>query len=469
MHDLHDNDAERALLGAVLQDAKVLSSVRSLIRPDDFYAGGHAKVWDAVLSLDAEGKPVDTLTVSERLHARAQLAAAGGPAYLMALDQDVPLAHNARAYAEIIRDRAQRRKLAAIGRRLQEVAGSLSESPADLQSKASRALASLSSGNYALRSLTDVLHQVFEHVNEVQSERKDPVVPTGIYALDKLIGGLQATLTVVGARTGVGKSAWAATVVENVAQYFAARGRGERVGVISLEDEADWLAYRLLAYRSGVNGFILRYRKKTDAQWGQIGDGAGAMRHYSDQVIVCDQPDLASWEIAQVADDMVINHGVRVLLIDHNNEINHHAHRGLDTLEQKITRSLVDIRSISKRHGIPVVLLCQMTEDGKVKPGQFQGAGGFMHAREIVRKSRVAIELVREPDSDKMGMRVLKHTHGRGQRDVEVEFIGGAAMIRDLEGDQGSLEFDAEKDSVPIHRAAAHFTHDPDKDGENAA
>lgn len=441
MNDPHDNDAEKALLGAILSDAAALTRVRSSLRAEDFYAPGHAKIYDAALSLFSDGAAVDTLTISERLQKRGQLAAIGGPAYLMALDQQAPVIANAPQYATIIRDRAVRRKLVAIARRLGEVALDMQRDPGDVQGKAAQALAAIGSGSYRIKTLTEVMGGIHQALNEVQDGQRIPVIPTGIRAIDNVIGGLQSTLIAVGARTGVGKSAFGSTVVQNVAELFTREDRGRKVGVISLEDEAEWLGYRYLAQASGVNGFVLRYRRKTERQWEQIGEGSGVVRRYSDAIVVDDRPGLTSWEIAQVADDMVINHGVSVLLIDHMQEVDHWQHK-LDTLEQNMTRSLGDFRGISKRHGIPVILLCQMREDDKVKPGIFQGPGGFYGAREIVKKSRIVLELAREADSDKMGIRVLKQTNGVGQRDVEVEFVNGAAMIRDLEGPQVALDLD---------------------------
>lgn len=440
MEEPHDNDAERALLGAVLTDNAALSRARSL-PTNDFHAPAHRRIWGAMLELAGEGKPIDHLTLSERLQARGALGKIGGPAYLMQLDQAVPITSNAGQYAAIVRDRAARRAMVAIGRRLAELAHDAGKDPLETRQGAQHALAALSSGSYRLRSMTEVADGIRQHLQAIEEDKAEPIIPTGLRALDRVIGGLQPTLTIVGARTGVGKSAWAATVIQNVAQYFTNRDLGEKVGVISLEDEGEWLPYRLLAHASGVAGFVLRFRKKTEMQWKAIGEGDARLRQYSDNVIIDDRPDLSSSEISQVADDMVLNHGARMLLIDHMQEVNHWAHK-LETLEQNMTRSLVDIRGISKRHGIPVVLLCQMREDDKVKAGQFQGAGGFYGARETVKKSRVAIELAREHDSDKMAMRVLKHTNGVGHRDVEVQFIGAAAMVRDLEGEQGSLEFD---------------------------
>lgn len=452
MEEPHDSDAEKALLGAVLSDNASASRVR-LVRPDDFFAPAHQRIWRATLELLGEGKPIDHLTLSERLAARGDLAKVGGPPYLMQLDQSVPLAANAAHYAEIIRDRATRRRMVAIGRRLIELANDQTKKPLDSRQGAQHALAALSQDQYRLRTMSEVQDGIHQNLQAIEAGTAEPIIPTGIRALDNVIGGFQPTLLVFGARTGVGKSALAATFIENVARYFVNRDLGEKVGVVSLEDEAEWLPYRLLANASGVSGFVLRFRKKTEAQWKAIGEGDQKLRLYSDSVVIDDRPHLTSGEIAQVADDLVLNHGCRALVIDHFHELDHWAH-GLDTLEQNMTRSLVDIRGISKRHAIPVVLFAQMREDDKVKAGAFQGLYGFFGAREIVKKARVVVEAVREPDSDRMVLRVHKHTNGIMARDVDVHFIGGAAMIRDIEGPQAALPLERDEYAAEPEEAA---------------
>src|SRR5713226_4471327 len=117
-----DLAAERAVLGAVLADNAVIAEVAERVQPDDFASAAHAQIFAAMISLDAAQRTVDHLTLSEELKTRGQLAAVGGPPYLMGLDQVVPVASNAAQYARIVKDQAIRRRLAAVGREIQDLA-----------------------------------------------------------------------------------------------------------------------------------------------------------------------------------------------------------------------------------------------------------------------------------------------------------------------------------------------------------
>ncbi len=108
-----DLAAERAVLGAVLADNTLIANVAEVVHSDDFSSPAHAAIFAAMLKLDSTQRQVDHLTLSEELKVLGHLATVGGPAYLMALDQGVPLAHNAVQYAQ---DRQGSGAAAAAGR-----------------------------------------------------------------------------------------------------------------------------------------------------------------------------------------------------------------------------------------------------------------------------------------------------------------------------------------------------------------
>ncbi len=75
-------DAEKALLGSVLLDDRVIDDVAAIVAPEDFYDEKHAPIWLSVLEQRAERKPTDLVTIAEHLGATKRLGAAGGPLYL---------------------------------------------------------------------------------------------------------------------------------------------------------------------------------------------------------------------------------------------------------------------------------------------------------------------------------------------------------------------------------------------------
>ena len=100
----------------------MVASVAEVVLADDFSSPAHSQIFAAMLALDGTQRPVDHLTLSEELKTRGQLAGVGGPAYLMTLDQVVPLASSAVEYARIVKDQSVRRRLANVGREILELA-----------------------------------------------------------------------------------------------------------------------------------------------------------------------------------------------------------------------------------------------------------------------------------------------------------------------------------------------------------
>src|SRR3954468_15176232 len=100
-----DLSAERAVLGAILADNAMIANVAEVVAADDFSSNAHSQIWQAVIALDGKQQKIDHLTLAEELKVRGRLPGGGGPPYLMGLDLQVPFAHNAVQYAQIVKDR----------------------------------------------------------------------------------------------------------------------------------------------------------------------------------------------------------------------------------------------------------------------------------------------------------------------------------------------------------------------------
>src|SRR5262249_13654496 len=118
----HSIEAEQAVLGGLMLDVSAWDQVADMVRTKDFYRPDHRLIFDAIAELAGNGKPVDVVTVSERLQKLGELENAGGLAYLATLSRDTPTAANVRAYAELVRERSLLRQLIEAGT---EIAGSV--------------------------------------------------------------------------------------------------------------------------------------------------------------------------------------------------------------------------------------------------------------------------------------------------------------------------------------------------------
>ena len=140
----HSIEAEQAVLGGLMLDRAAWDNVGDVVTADDFFRPDHRIIFESIASLAGEAQPCDPVTVSEHLQRLGKLQDAGGLAYLGTLTRDTPGASNARAYAEIVKERALLRSLVTTG---SEIASSVwneeGESARDLVEKAERRIGAL--------------------------------------------------------------------------------------------------------------------------------------------------------------------------------------------------------------------------------------------------------------------------------------------------------------------------------------
>ncbi len=415
--DLFDHELERAVV-AGLAEASQLDARRALLLADqaglaraDFHLPAHQELFEIVQGLLRAGRPADQLSVRTALPRvdRALLEQtvweSGSSEYALP------------GHAATLQDMALRRRLVAMAR---ELASKAEDPTLDATTTVSRCAASLAAvGQRATsaRGLDDVLGDVARERAQIQ-DGGATVLPTGLLALDAVIGGLQPTLTVVGAHPGVGKSAFLAAIIKNQAHA------GRVVGVFSLEDQATWLAWRYLAAESGLDQFVLRTRPLRDDQHEQLGRGFTAVHNYAGRILVDDRTGLAPRDVVQAARDLVLNRGAKALFVDHVGELRYENRRS-DRHDLDVAEGLSDLRGLAKQYGVPVVCATHLRREAADPPRLFD----FANAAAIERQARVALALTRPPDCEELTVSVLKHTNGKAGLTIKLPFLASAALV----------------------------------------
>lgn len=270
--------------------------------------------------------------------------------------------------------------------------------------------------NTELRTLDSELIGFVDEVEAVASGRAEPTLGTGIPALDGAIGGLQPTLTILGAEPGAGKSALMARIVRNVAE------RGVRVGVFSLEDQSRWMVRRMVSESAALPVFVLANRPLAPHQLERFADGASQVHEVAKNVVVEDRKGLTAAQIVATARVMVARHGVKAIFVDHLGEVRVNR---TERHDRDIGDVLRELRGIADVYRVPVVVLCHVKRRDGV--GQEPRLTDFAFSADVERTARVALALVK-PSDDKQGVHVLKQTSGRKDFAVWLRFNGPAAM-----------------------------------------
>ncbi len=248
---------------------------------------------------------------------------------------------------------------------------------------------------------------------------QEPVLPTGLEALDLVIGGLQPTLTVIGSLPGVGKSALLAATLGSLTR------RKIRVGLLSLEDSADWVVRRLAAQASAVPVPVLAFRRLGSAQLERFGDAIASMYEPLRHLVVDDRHGLTTDEVVSSARQMVAA-GCKAIFVDHLGEIRLQRSERHDL---DITDALQALRGIAKAYRVPVVVACHLKRREGLDATTEPKLTDFAFSSGIERMARVALGLFRS--GDQMGVKVLKQTQGPANTVLLLNMAKAAGLVLD--------------------------------------
>lgn len=263
-----NTEAERAVLGAMLQAPHLIDDLANELHGADFYHPRHELIWDAINAVYARGDRPDVLLVSQALG--AQLSKVGGLPYLHDLTtiETIPVPAQAPHYATLVREKALARRLVEAGTKIRQQA----ESDGDIVEVVDQARKTLEDALAETRrtetgiSAADLVTRTLD---ELESDH-DPGIDTGWSDLDEVVNGLRpGQLVIVGARPSVGKSVIAA----NVAASACRAGTG--VHFASLEMTRSEVMQRLFAAHATVDLGRLVNHKLTEGDWHNLARRSG--------------------------------------------------------------------------------------------------------------------------------------------------------------------------------------------------
>ncbi|MCZ2343885.1 MAG: replicative DNA helicase [Bacteroidales bacterium] len=355
-------EAEMGLIGSVLRDNLVLNDVLNIIRPDNFYFDAHQKLFQAILDLYTQGKPVDLLILHENLKQRKQLEDIGGPQYLAELWDAAPTAANATYYAGIIREKAIVRNLIHASTELLRDAYD-GVTPADeLLGQAERRVLEIAEKGTTGETFTlaATLKDAFNRIDERAGRENLHVtgIASGFADLDNLTAGLQnSELVILAARPSVGKTAFALNMVRHAVVE-------SRVPVffVSLEMARIELAERLLACQSRVDSFKIRKGNLNSDDIGKLMTAGeqlkGNPRDGYVQLFLDDTPSQTMLRIAANARRLKLRHGLKLVVIDYLQLIEPENRR--DPRQEQVAQISRRLKFLARELNIPVIALAQV-------------------------------------------------------------------------------------------------------------
>lgn len=357
----HSTESEQAVLGALMMNNEVWDRIGDIIGAEAFYRHDHRMIYDAISRLIEANKEADVITVAGALNDRGDLTKVGGVAYLQNLVDGTASTANARAYAEVVREQAIKRKLAQAGEKISDECYSPNgQTASDLLRNAETSVLDISQAvmrtSDTFTSLSTNLGKSMEQLDErSKNPGKMSGISTGFADLDHAMDGMGAgDLIIVAGRPSMGKTTFALNIGEHVAIV-----ENNPVLVFSMEMNGVQLANRTLSSQSGVDATSIKTGKLNDRDWDRLNQ---AMVKLNEAPLQIDEtPNLSASEVRARARRMARNYGgIGLIVIDYLQLMRV---GGGDNRAQALGDISAAMKALAKELQCPVILLSQLNRE----------------------------------------------------------------------------------------------------------
>ena len=360
----HSDEAERAVIGSMLMDGDAIVTASEIIGSDDFYQRQYGILFDVMTELYGEDKPVDLVTLQERLKNKDVPPELTSVEFISGILNDVPTSANVKHYAETVAEKALLRRMIKTN---EEIANScyLGKEPLDqiledTEKKIFDLLQKKSSDDFV--PIQDVVLSVIDKI-ELAAKHKGTVtgLATGFYDLDYKTSGFQPSdLILVAARPSMGKTAF----VLNLAQYIAVKSK-VTTAIFSLEMSKDQLVNRLLSMESKVDSQLIRTGNLSANDWEKLIESAGDISKAP--LIIDDTPGISISELRSKCRKFKLENDLGLVIIDYLQLMSGGSKR-TDSRQQEISDISRSLKALAREINAPVIALSQLSRACETRP-----------------------------------------------------------------------------------------------------
>lgn len=412
-----NTEAEASLLGALLIDSDAIVKVADSISASDFFEKRHERIYEAMTQLYERHEAIDVLTLADTLKNNAQLDLIGGPSYLTELTNFVPTASHVEQYADIVAQKAMRRRLIAASQDMAGLGYDETKQLSELIEEAETRLFEVSQQHVrqSVISLETILAESFDRLDDLHKDKKKiRGIPTGFKDLDNTLAGFQRSdLVILAARPSMGKTALALNFAHNIAVQS-----NEPVLIFSLEMSKEQLVDRLLSMESGVDAWALRTGNLTDADFEKIGQAMGTLSEA--QIFIDDTPGITVSELRTKARREAHQRKLGLIIVDYLQLMSGSSRFGSDgNRVQEISEISRGLKGVARELNVPVLALSQLSRSVENRSPQIPQLSDLRESGSIEQDADVVAFIYREeyynPETDRKKITdilIKKHRNG---------------------------------------------------------
>lgn len=361
----HSLEAEQSVVGAMLMDKDAIMTAAEIVSREDFYQTAYGILFEAMVELFNEGKPVDLITLQERLKEKDVPPEITSLEFARDLLTAVPTSANVKYYAEIVMEKSMLRKLIKLNEEIEKMCylgrDSLEAVLETTEKRVFELVQKRNTGDYV--PIKQVVLNALDKI-EKSSKTKGTVtgIPTGFIDLDYKTSGLQPSdLILVAARPSMGKTAF----VLNIAQHVAFRSN-KTVAIFSLEMSKEQLVNRLFSLESQVDAQLLRTGNLKDSDWEKLIEGAGVIG--KSKMIIDDTPGISISELRSKCRKFKLEQGLDLIIIDYLQLMTGRVGGRAESRQQEISDISRSLKGLARELNVPVIALSQLSRAVEQRP-----------------------------------------------------------------------------------------------------
>ncbi len=358
-------DLEEAVLGALMIEKDAYSLVGEILRPESFYEHKHQLIYEAIVELSMNQRPVDILTVKDQLAKQGNLEEVGGPFYITQLSSKVASSAHIEYHARIIAQKYLARELITFSSGIQSKAFDETIDVDDLMQEAEGHLFELSQRNMKkdYTQIDPIIQDAYDLLKKAAS-RTDGLsgLESGFNQIDHITSGWQKSdLIIIAARPAMGKTAFVLSLARNIAVDYQ-----KPVALFSLEMSNVQLVNRLISNVCEIPGDKIKSGQLAPYEWQQLDFKLNQL--INAPLYVDDTPSLSVFELRTKARRLVREHKVEIIIIDYLQLMNASG-MSFNSRQEEVSTISRSLKGLAKELDIPIIALSQLNRGVENRDG----------------------------------------------------------------------------------------------------
>lgn len=399
----HSLEAEQSVIGSMLLDPEAILTASELVTGNDFYSKQHSIMFDAIVELYNEGKPVDMITLQNRLKEKDVPPEIYSIEFFRDLINTVPTSANVRHYATIVNEKSTLRSLIKINEEIENACYLGKDKLETILNDTEKKIFDLlqNRNNNSFVPIKDIVIRALEKI-EAASKLKGNVtgIPTGFIDLDYKTAGLQPSdFILIGARPSMGKTAFVLNLAENIVMKH-----NVPTIIFSLEMSKEQLINRMFSLESKIDAQSIRSGELSDSDWERLIESAGVIG--KSNLIIDDTPGITISELRSKCRKYKLEYNLGLVIIDYLQLMSGSGRT--ESRQQEISEISRSLKALAREINAPIIALSQVNRACESRPDRRPIMSDLRESGSIEQDADVVMFLYRDDyynkDSENKGI-----------------------------------------------------------------